>query len=242
MKHTLEELRQMTQTEEGKHQLSGMVHKLLGRDKLFVLYRPARLGWYRVDGRGYTDSIESPDTWLLTQEQALTHTLYADSTPADGLMYEERVVMQPAPVKDYTGSLDAMREAWETLPSPQLFSYIVNLSKLVSEEPAMLHASPAEHAAAFVFTSAASVVSGSDRVIYVLVLGYGGDGVADVIGYQLLCTAEQFEQGEHYEKAKQFAEDDAGLDPFCAVDQEDQLFARIDYDWLAARRLRDIRS
>lgn len=69
-------------------------------------------------------------------------------------------------------------------------------------------------------------------IIRVVVAGYGCDG-PDLYPCKIRCTAAQYDEGEHYDVAKQSAEDAALEGTMVAIDEYDppkKLFTLFDWD------------
>lgn len=119
---TREELLEIAKKPDGLLSLDLMLHCLMGKEHLYAIYKPMWRGWYRTGGAGYTDRLDSPETWLLPKEEAEKHTLYADAKPEDS-RYAERVVLHLAPVIRYTSDLNALAEARNGLTNEQQEAY-----------------------------------------------------------------------------------------------------------------------
>lgn len=75
--------------------------------RLFVINKPIR-GYYRWNACGYTDSIE--EAWKVTEEVGRKHCTgpaYANEP--------DKILLEPAPITNYFGGLNAIREAMATL-------------------------------------------------------------------------------------------------------------------------------
>lgn len=110
--HHVENLINLTRTPLGLQEINRLVHHHCHAEPLFLIFRPLHGAYYRPNAAGYT--IEPSAAWKVTAEEGKTHTLYADSKPGDSC-YSERVILEPVPPMDYSGSRDTMATAEQTL-------------------------------------------------------------------------------------------------------------------------------